>query len=121
MAKEEARLREELRQYKFKHNIFRKVPCSKEENAEYHQWIKNGGELPEGVYAENNSAYDGDTFAYEFYTIEESDLTESEIREYLAYKQLDYIRTIKNCVLFFTVSTIIGMIAYLIFGVMLAL
>lgn len=72
--------------------------------------MKNGGVLPEGVYA---YVYDdGETSTTEFYTIYETDLTESEISEYLTYKKLSLIKTIKNCIMFFTVLTIIGMIAY---------
>ena len=66
-----------------------------------------------GIYQITYYVYDnGITSTTEFYTIHETDLTESEIREYLTYKQLSLIRTIKNCVMFFTVLTIIGMIAY---------
>ncbi len=110
MAKEKINLRDELRAHKFEFDLLQKIPCSKQENKEYEQLLKDGGTLPEGVYA---YVYDGDvTSATEFYTIYETDLTESEIREYLTYKQLSLIRTIKKCVMFFTVLTIIGMIAY---------
>ena len=90
--------------------MLQKIPCNKHENKKYQEILKNGGTLPNDVYA---YVYDnGETSTTEFYTIYETDLTESEIREYLTYKQLNLIRTIKNCVMFFTVLTIIGMIAY---------
>ena len=108
MAKEKINLRDELRTRKFEFDLLQKIPCTKQENKEYQKLLKDGGALPEGVYAYDS--YDnGET---EFYTVYETDLTESEIREYLTYKQLSFIRTIKNCVLFFTVLTIIGMIVY---------
>lgn len=112
MAKEKINLRDELRNHKFAFDLFQKIPCTKQENKEYQKLLKDSGTLPEGVYA---YVYDtGETSTTEFYTIHETDLTESEIREYLTYKQLSLIRTIKNCVMFFTVLTIIGMIAYIL-------
>ena len=110
MPKEKINLRDELQSYKFEFDLLQKIPCSKQENKEYQKLLKEGGVLPEGVFA---YVYDsGETSTTEFYTIYETDLTESEIREYLTYKKLSLIRTIKNCIMFFTVLTIIGMVAY---------
>ncbi len=110
MEKEKIDLRNELRAYKFEFDLLQKIPCSKKENKEYQKLLKEGGVLPEGVFA---YVYDsGETSTTEFYTIYETDLTESEITEYLTYKKLSLIRTIKNCIMFFTVLTIIGMVAY---------
>ena len=111
MAKEKINLRNKLRSYKFEFDLLQQIPCSKQENKEYQKLLKEGGVLPEGVFA---YVYDsGETSTTEFYTIYETDLTESEIREYLTYKKLSLIRTIKNCIMFFTVLTIFGMVAYL--------
>ena len=110
MAKEKINLRDELRTHKFEFDLLQKIPCTKQENKEYQQLLKNGGTLPEGIFA---YVYDtGEASTSAFYTIYETDLSESEIREYLTYKQLSLIKTIKNCILFFTVLTIIGMVAY---------
>ncbi len=109
MAKEKINLRDELRAHKFEFDLLQKIPCTKQENKEYQKLLKDGGTLPEGVYAFVFNSYDTPT---EFYTIYETDLTESEIREYLAYKQLSLIKTIRNCIMFFTILSIIGMIAY---------
>ena len=112
MPKEKINLRDELRSYKFEFDLLQKIPCTKQENKEYQNILKAGGVLPDGVFA---YVYDsGETSTTEFYTVYETDLTEAEIQEYLTYKQLSLIRTIKNCVVFFTVLTIIGMIAYFI-------
>lgn len=46
-----------------------------------------------------------------FYTVKDSGLTEDEKRLYMELKKLEYIKTIKNCVLFFTVTAVIGLIA----------
>lgn len=112
MAQEKINLREELRQYKFEFDLLRKIPCTKHENKVYQQLLKKGGTLPEGVFA---YVYDnGEISTTAFYTVYEADLNEAEIQEYLTYKQLSLIKTIKNCVLFFTVLTVIGMVAYLL-------
>ena len=110
MAREKINLRDELRAHKFEFDLLQKIPCTKQENKEYAKLLKDGGTLPEGVFA--YVYVDGETSTNEFYTIYETDLTESEIQEYLTYKQLSLIRTIKNCVMFFTVLTIIGMVVY---------
>ena len=110
MAEEKIDLRKELRNHKFEFDLLQKIPCNKQENKTYQQHLKEKGTLPDGVFA---YVYDnGETSTTDFYTIYEPDLSESEIREYLAYKQLSLIKTIKNCVLFFTILTIIGMVAY---------
>ena len=108
MAKEKKNLRDELRAYKFEFDLLQKIPCSKQENKEYQKILKGTGVLPEGVYA---YIYDtGEASTTEFYTIYQPDLTDAEIVEYLTYKKLSLIKTIKNCAMFFTVLTIIGMI-----------
>jgi hypothetical protein len=110
MAKEIINIRDELLAHKFEFNLLQKIPCTPQENEAYQKLLKDGGTLPEGVFAH---VYDtGEISTTEFYTIYEADLSESEIREYLTYKQLSLIKTIKNCALFFTILTIIGMIAY---------
>ena len=108
MPKEKINLRDELRSYKFEFDLLQKIPCSKQENIEYQKLLKDGGVLPEGVFAYNYG--NGDTSTTLFYTVYETDLTEEEITEYLTYKKLNLIRTIKNCFMFFTVLTIIAMV-----------
>ena len=112
MPKEKVNLRDELRSFKYEFDLLQRIPCSEQENKEYQKLLKDGGVLPEGVFAYVYG--NGETSTTEFYTVYETDLTESEITEYLTYKKLNLIRTIKNCVMFFTVLTIIGMVAYFI-------
>ena len=108
MAKEKINLREELRLYKFDFDLLQKIPCSKQENKKYQKLLKDGGTLPEGVFP---YGYDnGDVSTTEFYTVYEADLTEPEIAEYLTYRKLSMLRTIQNCILVLTVSTIIYMV-----------
>ena len=105
MAKEKINLRNELRLYKFDFDLLQKIPCSKKDNEKL---LKDGGVLPEGVFAYGYET--GDASTTEFYTVYEADLTEAEIVEYLTYKKLSILRTIQNCILVLTVSSIIYMV-----------
>ena len=108
MAKEKLDLRNELRLYKFDFDLLQKIPCSKQENKKFEKLLKEGGVLPEGVFAYGYET--GDASTTEFYTVYEADLTEAEIVEYLTYKKLSILRTIQNCILVLTVSSIIYMV-----------
>lgn len=96
-------IREKLLEYKYSFDLLQKIPCSSEENKQYEKLLEDGKALPEGVFA-----YEYSTSA--FYTVYEADLSQEEINEYLTYKKLGFLRTIKNCALFFTILTIIGMV-----------
>lgn len=112
MAKEIKDLREELCDYKYEFDLLQRIPCTNEENKQYQRILKETGTLPDGVYA---YVYDTDeTSTTQFYRIYETDLSDAEIQEYLTYKKLSLIKTIKNCAMFFTILTIISMIAYFI-------
>lgn len=108
MAKEKINLRNELRLYKFDFDLLQKIPCSKKDNKKYEKLLKDGEVLPEGVFAYGYET--GDASTTEFYTVYEADLTEAEIVEYLIYKKLSMLRTIQNCILALTVSSIIYMV-----------
>lgn len=112
MAKDIIDMRKELRARRFEFDLLQKIPCTRQENKEYQQLLKDGGTLPEGVYA---YVYDGVASTTEFYTLYEADFTESELREYLTYEQIGLIKTIKSCVVFFTVLAIIGLFAGFLF------
>lgn len=113
MANEKNRIRDELQNYKFEFGLLKKVPCTLQESKEYEKILKDGGVLPEGIHVDQNP-YEGS-----FYTIHEADLTDAEISEYLTYKQLSLVRTIKSCAVFFTTLTIIGLLLYFIYFLML--
>ena len=108
MAKEKINLRDELRLYKFDFDLLQKIPCTKQENKKYQKLLKEGGVLPEGVFAYGHGTDDVSTT--EFYTVYETDLTDSEIAEYLTYRKLGMLRTIQNCILVLTISSIIYMV-----------
>ena len=104
-------LRKQLNSYKYEFDLLQKVECSKEDCKKYKEMVENNQTLPEGVY---RYVYENGEQADIFYTIYKPDLTDAEIAEYLSYKQLGYIKTIKNCVLFFTIMAIISLAASLI-------
>ncbi len=109
MAKEKLDLRNELQQLRFDMNFLQKIDCTKEENKTYKQMLKNGESLPVGVYQHRDSTT-GDYFD-SFYTVWDPELTDAEKQEYIQYQELLHIKTIKNCALFFTVLTIISLVA----------
>lgn len=111
MAKEKIDLRRELLAYKEQFNLIQKIPCTKEENKLYSQLIRSGKPLPQNVVKyEYPVSMDYD----EFYTVYIPDVSAAEIQEYLTYKQLALLNTIKNCVMFFTILTIISLVGGLL-------
>ena len=112
MAKEKMDLRNELQQLRFDMNFLQKIDCSKEESKTYKKKLKNGESLPDGVYQYRDSTTG--EFIDSFYTVWDPELTDAEKQEYIQYQKLLHIKTIKNCVLFFTVLTIISLVATVI-------
>ena len=107
-------LRNELGKYRRKYGLQERIPCSKEDNEVYLASLASGQELPEDV--ERYKLVDGD-YLDEFYTIQESELAPEEQQEFLRFQALDwlresnaYLRTIKNCAVFFTTLAIIALV-----------
>lgn len=105
-------IRQKLNQYKKDYDIIQTIPCSAKANKECQQILKDSGSLPKNFYP---CIYDNHKVSTnEFYKVVESDLSDAEIQEYLMYKELGYIKTIKNCAVFFTVLTVLSVISCLI-------
>lgn len=83
--------------------------CDEEENNRCAELVHDNKPLPEGV----KHASDMD---FRFYREVASDMTEAEIKQYLLMKQTSYLKTIKNCTLFFTILTVISVIIWLVMG-----
>ena len=81
-----------------------RADCSNSENQKYLNDKKSGNPLPSNVIQSRENPN-------KFYTVKDSGLTEDERRLYIELKKLEYIKTIKNCVLYFTVIAVIGLIA----------
>jgi len=110
MAKNIFDLKRELRQLRYENDFLQMIDCSKEDCKKYQQMLKNGEKLPEGVFQYTSQEL-GETNS--FYTIYETDLTEEEKSEYILLRQnlmFNDIRTIKNCVLFFTILAVISLV-----------
>ena len=108
MAKNKIDLKEDLRDIYFDVNLLQKIDCSKEDNKKYKQMLKNGETLPNGVFEYKYGLDNEGTGA--FYTIHKPELTPEERLEYITFKQLKMLNTIKNCVVFFTTLTVISMV-----------
>ena len=117
MAKDALDIREELRRTKFELNLLQCVDCSAEDNRWCLHLVKSGQELPQGVYRKKD--IDGRELDL-FYTVYDPQLTEQEMQEYIALMQYKEIRTIRKCVVFFTVLAVISLIVGIIAGISLA-
>lgn len=97
-------LRNKLREKRIKYGLLEQIPCNNEETDKIEQQKEKGKQLPINIEAK-------EVFYKTYYYIDkQSDLTESEKTELLAYYQLDGINTIKNSVLFFLILKIIALI-----------
>lgn len=96
--------RAKLSEYGFR----KKRDCTEEENARYLEMIKNGETVPDNVgrYLDDNEQ-PTDTF----FIIENDDMTHEQRMEYLSMKQHEELVSIRECMVFFTVITILGLIS----------
>ena len=109
----------ELQRYRSEYGLIQKIPFSHKENKEFRQMLENGGQLPEGV-VEYRLVTTGEPIG-EFYLRQEAGLTDAEATEYLMYKELELLRTIKNCVVFFTVLVAVSLVLGFLSGFFAAL
>ena len=105
------RIKRELDHYRLKYDLYENALCSQKENQEYKDLLKQGKRLPEDVRTNDDWRNVNDS---EFYRLVRPELTQEDITEYLMYKKLDMLKTIKNCVVFFTVLMIIGIFLFII-------
>ena len=108
MANEKISLINELNECRAEFGLTEKVPCSLGDNKKFIDIISNGGQLPQNIYRYKDETTGA--FLDEFYYSKPIDLTPSEVEEYLTYKKLKLLKTIKNCAVFFTVLTIISLV-----------
>lgn len=107
--KEKVNPQAELQSLRQEYRLSQRVPCSKEDNKKYAQMVKDGQPLPAGVYD-----YKYENTESEYYTIYTPDISADELSELLTYKKLGYLRTIKNCAVYFVVLSVIALCVYLI-------
>ena len=87
-----------------------KVPSSSKEHGEYLTMTKEGKGLPEGVL-KGVDEYGIESF------YREAKLSERETREYIELLQYEELRTIRKCVVFFTVLVVISLIGGVMAGI----
>lgn len=106
MAKELVDLSEELKQYNRDNNFVQKIDCTWSESKEFRKLLKSNQSLPDDVYQDKTTD--------SFYRLYDTDLTEKEIQKYMTFKQLDYLKSIKNRMNFFVILTLISLAVALI-------
>lgn len=94
--------------------FFQEVECSEEECPKYAAMMKNNEKLPENIVCFNT-----DDDCDEFIKLIPLDISHEDLQDYCALVQTRDIRTIKKCVIFFTVLAIIGLLGALIYGIYL--
>lgn len=104
-------IKNELQWLRIDMKFLQQVKCSREECEKYIAMLNNGQSLPEGVYQYVNDMGNGIGV---FYRIYDSGLSDAEKQEYIQCKKLAHIKTIKNCIVFFTVLTAISLLVTLI-------
>ena len=100
------KLEKELEQLKYDLGILEKDDCYGKEDEEYRALLAQGKPLPDGVIRTNP---DSSPEYAAFHRIKKTSLSASELSDYIQYKQLRTLMTIKNCVVFFTVLTVISL------------
>ena len=101
-----ADLKKELRDSLFELDILERQPCTNKENKEYKKMQKDGIPLPEGVHQYTES--------YRYYRVKKTGLTDEEIDRLLRYRQVLYLRSIRNSMTFFVGLFVISIICLLL-------
>ena len=108
-SKERINPQKELQNFRQEYGVAQGLFCPQKDNEKYAQMVKDGIPLPEGIYE-----YKDGTAEKRYYTVCAPEISADEIAELLAYKKLGYLRTIKNCAVYFVALSVIGICAYLI-------
>lgn len=98
-------LKAEIVNDKLKLKLLTERPCTLEENKKYAEMQENNIPLPENV-AKYDTVYSTDDA---YCVISEAELTPEEKAEYVEIKRLRYLKTIKNCLVYFTTLSVISL------------
>ena len=107
MAKSRSDVKEIIRDLKEELLLVQKIDCTKEEDEIYREMLKRGESLPDGVYKYEDSLGNDDLG---FYTLYIPEMSSEETKEYILLKQYMELRTVKRCMIFFTVLTVISIV-----------
>lgn len=102
------KLREELTGYRTEFGFQRRRYCGHADEKEYRNLEKENEPLPDGVFRASDGSH---------YIMEYSDLSDDEKTELLRFRELYYLRTTKNCVVFFVVIYVLYEIVTLLYSI----
>ena len=127
--------KEELLEKREAWGLTEQVNCSNKENVKYSIMLKQGEKLPDGVlqggllFKEKLSKLNGENDdvktdkksgdvieVYAFYKYQDVS-SDSERAEYLAYQQLEYLKSMHKGVTFLVVMTVLSLIVGIISGI----
>jgi hypothetical protein len=91
-------------------NLAQKTSCSADQNRELGELLKNGSNLPDGLFQEVDEY---GAKRNEFYWLH-CDLNSKEITQYVALEQLKALKSIRICAIFFVTITVISIIITII-------
>lgn len=98
-----ASLNEELFEKRRKVGVTKHVPCTNEANKIYRTMKKRGEKLPVNIFSDDDEHVT-------FTEVKATSLSYDEIEELMLYRRTLYLRTIRNCVVFFVVITMIPIV-----------
>ena len=99
---------EKLLQLKHDNGLCQEVLCTEDENHLFLEMVKQKKALPEDVVRCEES---NGTKLDKFYRVVPLEMTHEEIQEFCMLNQIKHLKTIKNCVVFFTVLTVLSLVA----------
>ncbi len=104
--------RSEFDEMRVENGLFKRKLVNKEDSEKYRKLIDANKDLPDNI---TYDSYLGCFFEKELKT----DFTEKEIMEYIGYKQIKLLSTIRNCIVFFTICYILGLVYLVIISLSL--
>jgi hypothetical protein len=94
-------LQGELFRMRVEFDLIQKVSCSKQEEKQIKQLLKNGQPLPEELHTDNDGTH---------YKFKYTDMSKEDMEELLLYRKLKYLKTIKNCMIFLVILIIMPIV-----------
>lgn len=89
-------------------DLVERIPCSTADNEKYAQMLERYESLPNGVF---KYKADESNHPNSFYTVkDDAILSDSETIQYILLQQNKNLKSIRKCVIFFTVLTIISLV-----------
>ena len=97
-------------EYKAKLGLGNSLMCTKAQNDELNETVKRGEKLPSNVVAYE---FIEEINYYKFVIYNEDSSSIDQIEDYLKYKKLYDLQTIKKCMVYFTTLSVICLVGFL--------